>query len=117
MLAKRCSWAMPPRSPFSVAVCFGGGGRFGHTGVYSSQGFMLAKQVFCHLSHSSIPFCPSYCGDGVSWSVCLDWPQTWILLISFSQLARIIGVSQQCLTCIRSMYPKLDASASQVLGL
>jgi hypothetical protein len=33
---------------------------------------------------------------GVSWTVCSYWPQTMILLISFSQGARITDVSHQC---------------------
>jgi hypothetical protein len=32
-------------------------------------------------------------GGGVSWSICLGWPQTMILLIPGSQIVRIIGVS------------------------
>jgi hypothetical protein len=32
---------------------------------------------------------------GVSWTFCLGWPQTMILLISTSQVARIIGMSHQ----------------------
>jgi hypothetical protein len=32
-----------------------------------------------------------------SWTVCLGWPRTKILLISASQVARITGVSHQCL--------------------
>jgi hypothetical protein len=27
------------------------------------------------------------------WTICLGWPQTVILLISVSQIARIIGIS------------------------
>jgi hypothetical protein len=34
-----------------------------------------------------------YFGDGVSRSICPVWPQTLILLISASQVARIISAS------------------------
>jgi hypothetical protein len=30
------------------------------------------------------------------WTICLGWPWTMILLMSASQVARIIGVSHQC---------------------
>jgi hypothetical protein len=33
-----------------------------------TQGFVLAKQVLYHLSHTSSPFCCGYFGDGVSWA-------------------------------------------------
>jgi hypothetical protein len=35
-------------------------------------------------------------GDGVALTICLDWPQTVILLISVSQVARIIDMSHWC---------------------
>jgi hypothetical protein len=34
----------------------------------------LAKQALYHLSHTSSPFCSGYFGDGVSQTICLDWP-------------------------------------------
>jgi hypothetical protein len=68
------------------------------TGV-STQGFMLAKQVV----QTASPFCPGYFGDGVSQTICLGWPQTSILPISASQVARITG---------RSLHTQLD----QTLG-
>jgi hypothetical protein len=43
--------------------------------------------VFC-LSHTSSPFC-SGLEVGVSWTICLGWPWTSILLISASQVAGI----------------------------
>jgi hypothetical protein len=46
---------------------------------------------------------PSHGWDGVSWTFCLGWPQTIILLISASWVARIIGVSQWCLASILSL--------------
>jgi hypothetical protein len=54
-----------------------------------NSGFALAKQVLYCLSHTSRPFCSGYFGDGISPTVCLGWPQTTILLISASQIARI----------------------------
>jgi hypothetical protein len=44
----------------------------------------------------SIPlvhFCSGYFGDGISWTIFSDWPQTAILSISASQVAKIIGLS------------------------
>jgi hypothetical protein len=48
--------------------------------------------LYC-LSHTSSPFCSGYFGDGVLRTICLGWLQTLILLISASQLARIIDVN------------------------
>jgi hypothetical protein len=45
------------------------------------------------LNHTSSPFCTGYVGDGVSQTVCLGWPLTVFLLISASQVARIISMS------------------------
>jgi ABC-type Fe3+ transport system permease subunit len=45
------------------------------------------------LSHSTSPFCDGYFWDRVSWTICLSWLQTVILLISASWVARITGVS------------------------
>jgi hypothetical protein len=56
------------------------------------------------LSHTSSAFCSGYFGDGVSWTICLGWPCTEILLISASQVARIIG--KHCwLLYIITLYP------------
>jgi hypothetical protein len=49
-----------------------------NSGVWT-QGFTLAKQVLYCLSHASSPSCSRYFGDGVSQTVCPDWPQTEIL--------------------------------------
>jgi hypothetical protein len=35
-------------------------------------------------------------GKGVSWTICLGWPQTIIILISAFQVARTIGESHWC---------------------
>jgi hypothetical protein len=61
---------------------------------------VLAKQVLDCLSYTSSPLCSSYFGDGVTQTTCPGWPQTEILLISTSQVARITGMSHQCLTSI-----------------
>jgi hypothetical protein len=53
----------------------------------------FANQKLYHMSHTSSPFCSSYFGDGDSRTICPGWPQTLILTISASQVARIIGVS------------------------
>jgi hypothetical protein len=41
-------------------------------------------------------FCTGYFWHRVSWTICLGWLQTTVLLISASQVARITGVSHQC---------------------
>jgi hypothetical protein len=62
-----------------------------------TQGFSLAKQVLCHLSHTFGPFLLwLFFGDGVLRALCPGWPQTAILPISASQVARITGVSHLC---------------------
>jgi hypothetical protein len=50
------------------------------------------------LSHSTSPFCVRYFQDRVSWTICLGWLQTSILLMVSSWVARIIGVSNWHLT-------------------
>jgi hypothetical protein len=35
----------------------------------------------------------------VSWTFCLCWPQTMILLISTAHVVRFIGISHQCPDC------------------
>jgi hypothetical protein len=47
------------------------------------------------LSHDSSPFYFGHLGDGVSQTICLDWPRTMILPISASQVASIIAMSHQ----------------------
>jgi hypothetical protein len=69
------------------------------TGVWT-QGHRLATQAPYHLSHSASPFLCVYFQDRASWSICLGWTQTLILLISTSQVASIIGISHQCLAVI-----------------
>jgi hypothetical protein len=44
--------------------------------VCGTQGFMLAKEAFYHLSHTSSPFCCGYFGNGVSKTIYRGWPQT-----------------------------------------
>jgi hypothetical protein len=61
-----------------------------------TQNFMLAKQaltkqaLYC-LSHTSSLFCSGYFEDGLSQTICLDWPWILILLFSASQVTRISG--------------------------
>jgi hypothetical protein len=61
-----------------------------------TQEFTLAKQVLCCLSHSSRTFCCGYFGDGVSWTICLVWPQTSILPILAFQIFRITDMGHRC---------------------
>jgi hypothetical protein len=56
---------------------------------------IYAKQALYHLSHISSPFDFGYFGEGISRTICPGWPQTNILLISASQVARIIVMSHQ----------------------
>jgi hypothetical protein len=71
--------------------------------LFVSQGFTLAKQVLYSLSHTSSPFCSGSFGDGVSWTIYPGWPWTLILPISASQVARITGVSHQCLALLLNL--------------
>jgi hypothetical protein len=69
-------------------------------GWFRGLGFQLRaphlhKQALYHLSHTSSLFCSGYFGDEVSRTVCLGWPQTAILLISASQVTKIISVNHQ----------------------
>jgi hypothetical protein len=43
-----------------------------------------------------LPLYPVIGWDGISWALCLGWPQTTILLISVSQIPRITCVNHQC---------------------
>jgi hypothetical protein len=65
------------------------------TGVWT-QGFSLAKKALYSLSHSSRPFCSGCFKDGVSETICPGGPQTEILPISASQVARITGMRHRC---------------------
>jgi hypothetical protein len=47
------------------------------------------------LVHASSTFYSGYFGNGVSSVICLGWPQSAILLISSSQVARITGMSHR----------------------
>jgi hypothetical protein len=77
-------------------------------------GFVLAKQVLYCLNHDFRPFCSGYFGDGILRTVCLGWPQTAILLISNSQIARITGVSLWHLDLTQSFKTKeTDAKLKQ----
>jgi hypothetical protein len=53
---------------------------------------MLANQALYCLRHISNPFCSDYFLEMGS---CPGWPQTKILPLSASQVARITGVSHQ----------------------
>jgi hypothetical protein len=53
---------------------------------------MLAKQVLYHLRHT---FCSGYFGEEVSQSIYPGWPQTLVIPISASPIARITGVSHR----------------------
>jgi hypothetical protein len=52
------------------------------------------------LSHTSSPLCSGYFGDGISQTIYSGWPQTSMLPISASQVAKITGVSHWRLTSL-----------------
>jgi hypothetical protein len=60
-----------------------------------TQDLVFEKQGFYCLNHTSNLFCSGYFADGFYWSIYLGWPQIVILLISVSEVARIIGISHQ----------------------
>jgi hypothetical protein len=88
---ERKSWMVMATKPWTCTHFFVVWG----TGVYT-QGFALAKQALYFLSHTSSPFCYGYFGDMVLRTIYLGWPQTWITLISASQVARFTGMSHWC---------------------
>jgi hypothetical protein len=61
-----------------------------------TQGRTLARQMLYYLSHSASPFLCGFFWDRVSWTICPGWPQTKILLISASWVARITEMSHWC---------------------
>jgi hypothetical protein len=72
---------------------------FGGTRVWT-QCFVLAKQTFYCLSHTSSPFFSGYFRDAVLWTICPGRPWTVILPISDFQVARIAGMSHWHLAVI-----------------
>jgi hypothetical protein len=61
-------------------------------GVWT-QALTLASQALYYLSHSATIFCDGYFQDSRSQTFSLAWLRTVILLISTSQVGRIIAVS------------------------
>jgi hypothetical protein len=59
-----------------------------------------AKQVIYRLNYTSTHFSLIILEMGVSPSICLGWPSTMFLLISASQVERIIGMSHQLLAAL-----------------
>jgi hypothetical protein len=55
------------------------------------------------LSHSTSPFCVGYFQDWVLRTICPSWLWTAILLISAPWIARITGMSHQCLALFSSI--------------
>jgi hypothetical protein len=90
-LLGRYSTASYVTSPWSWIFFVGGGGN----GVWS-QDFTPAKQVLYGLSHFCSPFCSGYFRDGVSQTLCVDWPWSVILLISATQVEKIAHMSHWC---------------------
>jgi hypothetical protein len=119
-----------------ICFCFFGFCFGGSSGVWA-QGLALARQVPYHLSHVIIPFCfgcfwdrvshlclgimdhssvdrsvplhPAFIGwHGASQTFCLGWPWTAVLLISASQVARVIGLSHHA-------WPQIHFSVAELL--
>jgi hypothetical protein len=59
---------------------------------------ILLFMLLCSWDDRHVPPCPPIGWDGVFRTFCPNWPWNAILLISASQVARITGVSHQCLT-------------------
>jgi hypothetical protein len=70
----------------------------------------VTKQVLFLLSHTSRSILLCYFRGGVSQTISLGCPQSTILLISASQVAKITGVSHQCLAPIIDEKRKLQRS-------
>jgi hypothetical protein len=66
---------------------------FDRTGVWT-QAFSLTKEVLTWAT-PAVHFVLIILQMQVSWTICPGWPQTVILQISVSQVARIIGMSHQ----------------------
>jgi hypothetical protein len=92
----------------SFKLCVWTQGRFICIGFCISQNGIKVKACwklsvsfpilqFYTLSHSTSPFCDGLFWDRVSWTICLGWLWTAILLISASWVDRITDVSHQCL--------------------
>jgi hypothetical protein len=62
------------------------------------------------LSHSTSPFLWWVFQDRFSWTICLEWLQTVILLISASWVARITGVSHPHPASLTSLRNNKEAS-------
>jgi hypothetical protein len=58
---------------------------------FAGLGFKLMAYTLSH----SILLCEGFFWDRVSWTICLVWLQTMILLISATWVARITGMSHQ----------------------
>jgi hypothetical protein len=63
------------------------------------------------LSHSNSPFfCDGFFQDRVSWTVCLGWLRTVMLLISASWVARSTSVSHQHPACIGCFWDRVSGT-------
>jgi hypothetical protein len=77
-------------------------------GVWT-QDFSLAKQALYH-SRASSPFCSGYFWDRILWIIWLN-PQSSILLSSTFKVARITGISHQCLAIMMTYIDKSRESS------
>jgi hypothetical protein len=85
-----CLLSLVPTCPFFCFwFCFI---FFGGIGVWTLAVDFANLVLYC-LSCTSSPFCSGCFEDGISRSICLICPWTVLLLISSSQVVRIIGVS------------------------
>jgi hypothetical protein len=71
-------------------------------GVMGLHSGLHSRQAFYHLSHFTSLFCVGYFWDMVLQTIFLGWPQTSVLLISASWVARSTDVSHCHLALIPS---------------
>jgi hypothetical protein len=86
------------------------------TGFWT-QVLTLPNQALYHFSHTTSPFCFGYFGDGILWTICPGWPQTAMLLILVSQVARIIDMSHwQPALCAFLIFNYINILANQKIN-
>jgi hypothetical protein len=77
---------------------FAGGGTAVLKFAVRASHLLGKRSTTCHSTSSF--FLIGFFQDRISWTVCLGWLWTLLLLISASWVSRITGMSHQCLTAI-----------------
>jgi hypothetical protein len=82
---------------------------------FEALGFGFSSSSSYSLSHSTSPFCVKYFRDRISWTICLGWLRTIIILIPVSWVARITDVShwRPALLSLKSLFFHFFLSSSQ----